>query len=66
MSRKIIGVTVGTTMNPQRFGSSLPKVTDKDDGKVLKAQNGQWSIGEDETADALSNLEIENLLKNFG
>lgn len=67
----IWGITVGTTMNPQRVAEklegviSLPTVTEKDNGKVLKAQNGQWVTEEDETAEALSNLEIETLLKNF-
>lgn len=70
MSKKIIGVTVGTTINPQRIaekignGVFLPTVTEKDEGKVLKAQKGQW-VAEDDTADALSNLEIESLLKKF-
>lgn len=71
MNRKIIGITVGTPMNPQRIGdklegfTSLPTITEKDDGKVLKAQNCQWVADEDETAEALSNLEIEELLKKF-
>lgn len=70
MSRKIIGVTVGTTMNPKLFGgnseggTSLPTVTEEDNGKVLKVQDGDWSVEEDD-ATALTNLEIEELLKNF-
>lgn len=65
MSKKIIGVTVGTTMNPQRFGTPLPTITDNDEGKILKAQGGKWTVQEDETADALQNTEIEQLLRNF-
>lgn len=45
-------------------GACLPDVTVKDDGKILKVQRGRWSVGEDE-ATALSNLDIETLLKNF-
>ena len=54
MSRKIIGVTVGTTMNPQKIaekvegGTSLPMVTEQDNGKVLKAQGGQWVAEEND------------------
>ena len=47
------------------LGPQLPTVTEKDDGKVLKVQSGQWSKGTDETAEALTNSEIEELLKNF-
>lgn len=48
------------------YGSlGIPTVTDKDEGKVLKAQGGKWTAQEDETAEALSNLEIEEILKNF-
>ena len=61
----IWGVTVGTPMNPESFGTPLPEVSDEDNGKVLKAQGGQWVAKEDETAESLSNIEIENLLKNF-
>lgn len=48
MSRKIIGATVGTTINPKRIaeqfndGTTLPMVTEEDDGKVLKVQDGKW------------------------
>ena len=54
MNRKIVGVTVGTPMNPERIaemfagGTPLPEVTDKDNGKVLKVQGGQWAAGEDD------------------
>ena len=70
MIRKIIGNTVGTTMNPQKIaekidaGTFLPKVTEQDDGKVLKVEGGQWSAGEDD-ATPLSNFDIETLLTNF-
>ncbi len=47
------------------LGSQLPAVTEEDNGKVLKVQDGQWTKGSDETAEALSNLEIEALLNNF-
>ena len=62
----IWGITVGTPMNPQSIvETGLPTVTEQDEGKVLKAQGGKWIAQEDEAADALSNLEIEKLLKNF-
>ena len=54
MSRKIIGITVGTTMNPNLLGgsseggASLPTVTKRDDGKVLTVQNGKWSVEEND------------------
>lgn len=68
---EIWGVTVGTTINPQRLGEKLdlgeflPTVTDEDEGKILKAQGGKWTVEEDKTAEALSNIEIEELLGNF-
>jgi hypothetical protein len=66
MSRKIIGITVGTPTSPDRIAKEiLPTVTEKDEGKALKVQGGKWTAQEDETAEALSNIEIENLLKNF-
>ncbi len=71
MSRKIIGVTVGTTMNPKRIAekiedaTSLPVVTEDDDGKVLKAHGGKWTAQEEEEPESLSNLDIEEILKNF-
>lgn len=49
MSRKIIGITVGTTINPDRLaekldvGSSLPTVTEKDEGKILQVEGGKWA-----------------------
>lgn len=62
----IWGITVGTPMNPQSIvETGLPTVTEQDEGKVLKAQGGKWIAQEDEAAEALSNIEIENLLKNF-
>lgn len=67
----IWGVTVGTTISPESLvekldiGETLPTVTNGDEGKILKAQGGKWTVQEDETAEALSNLEIEELLKNF-
>lgn len=66
MSRKIIGVTVGTPIRPETIiEKGLPTVTDKDEGKSLKVQGGKWTPQEDETAEALSNLEIEKILNNF-
>ena len=67
----IWGVTVGTTISPKSLvekldiGETLPAVTDEDEGKILKAQGGKWTVEEDETAEALSNIEIEELLRNF-
>ena len=49
MSRKIIGVTVGTTMNPQRIAekietsTSLPMPTEQDEGKILQVEGGEWA-----------------------
>ena len=67
----IWGVTVGTTISPESLvekldiGETLPTVTDNDEGKILKAQGGKWTVQEDEATEALSNREIEELLKNF-
>lgn len=67
----IWGVTVGTTIDPESLvekldiGETLPTVTDNDEGKILKAQGGKWTVQEDETAEALKNTEIEELLRNF-
>ena len=66
MSRKIVGVTVGTPISPKTIiEKGLPAETDKDEGKALKVQGGKWAAQEDETAEALSNLEIEKILNNF-
>jgi hypothetical protein len=71
MNRKIVGVTVGTTLNPERIAeklgnnTKLPSVTEKDEGKVLMVQGGKWTAQEDEDCRPLSNLEIEKLLNNF-
>ena len=69
MSRRIIGVTVGTPMSPESIGKKLNMidilpVTNADNGKILKVQSGNWSVAEDD-ATPLSNFDIENLLKNF-
>lgn len=61
----IWGITVGTPMNPESFGTPLPTIAEEDNGKVLKAQGGKWLAQEDEVAEPLSNIEIEELLKNF-
>lgn len=62
----IWGVTVGTPMRPETIiEKGLPTVTDKDEGKALKVQGGKWIPQEDESAEALSNLEIEKILNNF-
>lgn len=48
MSRKIVGVTVGTTMNPKTIAekiqtdTSLPMVSEEDEGKILQVEDGQW------------------------
>lgn len=66
MSRKIVGVTVGTPMSPQRIAETvLPTVTEIDEGKVLTVQGGRWTAQEDEDCRPLSNFEIEKLLNNF-
>lgn len=68
---EIWGVTVGTPISTEKLAekleefSPLPTITENDNGKVLKAQGGKWAVQEDETSEALSNLEIEELLKNF-
>ena len=68
-SKKIIGVTVGTTMNPKKIaekfesGTSLPMVTEQDNGKILKVDGGKWSSADD--CKPLTNLEIEELLKIY-
>lgn len=66
MSRKIVGVTVGTSIRPETLiEKGLPTVTDKDEGKALKVQGGKWTAKEDETAEALNNIEIEEILNRF-
>lgn len=61
------GVLKGVISKPLiiNAGSQLPTVTEKDDGKVLKVQGGLWSKGSDETAEALTNSEIEAILNGF-
>lgn len=44
---------------------ALPVVSTIDDGKVLKAQDGAWTAQNEDNPEALSNIEIEELLKNF-
>jgi hypothetical protein len=44
MSRKIVGVTVGTPISPQAIvEKGLPTITDKDEGKILQVKEGVWS-----------------------
>lgn len=67
----IWGVTVGTPISPEKLAdklggiSYLPTITEGDNGKVLKAQDGKWTVQDDATAKPLSNLEIEELIRNF-
>ena len=48
MSRKIVGVTVGTSMDPKKIaekiqtGTSLPMVNEEDEGKILQVEGGKW------------------------
>lgn len=48
MSRKIVGATVGTSMNPKKIaeqiqtGTSLPMVNEEDEGKILRVEGGKW------------------------
>lgn len=66
----IWGVTVGTPISTEKLAenledfSPLPIITENDNGKVLKAQGGKWTVQDDATAKALSNLEIEELIEN--
>lgn len=54
MSRKIVGVTVGTSMSPKRIaeqfndGTTLPMVNEEDEGKILKVEDGKWAAQEDD------------------
>ena len=63
MSRKIVGVTVGTSMNPKKIaeqintGTSLPMVNEEDEGKILQVKDGKWTAHEDDDSyDDLDNL----------
>lgn len=61
MSKKITGITVSTTLNPKKI-SSLPVVTNEDDGKVLTVENGTWTAkGVEETLGGVLN-EVDTLL----
>ena len=44
MSRKIVGVTVGTPISPERIAKEiLPTVTENDEGKILQVEGGKWA-----------------------
>jgi hypothetical protein len=52
MSRKIVGITVGTPISPQAIiEKGLPTITDKDEGKILQVKEGVWSAEELPTYD---------------
>ena len=58
MSRKIIGNTVGTTMNPKKIATSgLPTVTEADNGKILQVVEGTWELVENSGGSALPSAE---------
>ena len=45
MSRKIIGVTVGTPIKPSRIAEEiLPKITESDEGKVIGVKDGKYTL----------------------
>lgn len=47
-NKKIIGVTVGTTIKPEKIAEKIgiPAVTEADNGKVLQVKDGQWVADE--------------------
>jgi hypothetical protein len=69
MSRKIIGITVGTPMNPEKVvkkaGVALPVVTEDDNGKVLQVEGGEWAKQpiKTETLNIAKNTAIDKLFK---
>ena len=74
MSKKIMGATVSTPLNPKRFapkpedGACLPEVFDDDEGKVLQVEGGEWvkkDMPQSEEIIFATNADIQNIFKKL-
>ena len=69
MSKKIVGITVGTPTNPKKVvekaGVALPVVTEDDNGKVLQVEGGEWAKQpiKTETLNIAKNTDIDKLFR---